>query len=70
MNAALRFSKCQYPGICNSCAKRAEYIITAGIHTIKLCGTCARELRQQIVVATAVQVDVNTDHMKEVSHDQ
>ena len=55
----LRFFKNQYPALCNSCARTAEYIIAAGIHTIKLCGPCARELKQLIVVAESQSKEYN-----------
>lgn len=70
---ALRFSKTQYPGICNSCARACEYIVTAGIHSLKLCRDCAItlsvEIRKQIEVDRDEVERVNYNHMQEVSHD-
>ena len=69
---ALRFSKCQYPGICNGCAKVAKYSIRAGIHNLILCYDCSRELMNLICRGTEGDyqtVVINEMHMKEVSHD-
>lgn len=68
---ALKFSKCQHPGICNSCPKVAKYSIQAGIHRLLLCYDCSRELMNLIRRGTEAQKAVMIDemHMKEVSHD-
>lgn len=70
---ALKFSKTQYPGICNSCSKVAKYYVQAGIHRLLLCYDCCRELMDLIRIGTegnynAVMVDEM--HMQEVSHDK
>lgn len=62
--------KSRYPGLCNACARPVVYIITTGIHSLKLCKQCATELRSAL--SFIENDDVNTvsyDHMKEVSHD-
>lgn len=51
---ALKFSKCQYPGICNSCSKKAEYYVQAGCNRLLLCHDCSRELRDLIRIDTEV----------------
>lgn len=69
---ALRFSKCQYPGICNSCPKTAKYYIQAGIHRLLLCYDCSCELINLIRRGTEGDyqtVMIDEMHMKEVSHD-
>lgn len=69
----LRFSKTRYPGICNSCARPVVYIVTTGIHNLKLCRDCALTLAVEIhkqIEADRDEVEkVNHDHMQEVSHD-
>lgn len=45
---ALKFSKCQYPGICNNCSKKAEYYVQAGCNRLLLCHDCSRKLRDLI----------------------
>ena len=70
MNAGLRFSKLQSPRICNNCAHVAKYEITAGTHNLLLCYDCAHELMLMMRVMTEQKTEaVNTEHMKEVSHD-
>lgn len=69
---ALKFSKCQHPGICNSCPKAAKYEIRAGIHNLILCYDCSRELMNLIRRGTEGDyqtVMIDEMHMKEVSHD-
>ena len=70
---ALRFSKCQYPGICDSCPKVAKYYVQAGIHRLLLCRDCAITLSIEIHKQVETDRDeverINSDHMKEVSHD-
>ena len=70
---ALRFSKAQYPGVCNNCAKVAKYYVQAGIHRLLLCYNCCRELMDLIRIGTEgdyKMVEIDEMHMKEVSHDQ
>lgn len=69
---ALKFSKCQHPGICNGCAKVAKYNIQAGIHRLQLCYDCSRELMNLVRIGTEGDyqtVMIDEMHMKEVSHD-
>lgn len=69
---ALKFSKCQHPGICNSCPKTAKYYIQAGTHRLLLCYDCSRELMNLIRRGTEGNyqtVMIDEMHMKEVSHD-
>lgn len=60
----------RYPGICNSCARPVVYVITTGIHSLKLCSQCASELKDSLSFIENDDVRaVSYDHMKEVSHD-
>jgi predicted amidophosphoribosyltransferase len=62
--------KSQYPGICNGCARPVVYIVTTGIHSLKLCKSCAEELKSALSFIENDDVNaVSYDHMKEVSHD-
>ena len=62
--------KSQYSGICNACARPVRYIVTTGIHSIKLCKPCAEELKSALSFIENDDVSaVSYDHMKEVSHD-
>lgn len=55
-------SKTKYPGICNNCGKKSEYYIRCGIHTLQLCGTCLRTLRQEILTITCVKDDEQPEY--------
>ena len=62
--------KALYPGLCNSCARPVVYVVTTGIHSIKLCKQCAIELKSALSFIENDDVStVSYDHMKEVSHD-
>lgn len=66
----IKVKKALYPGVCNACARPVVYIITTGLHNLKLCKQCAEELKSAL--SFVENDDVNTvsyDHMKEVSHD-
>jgi len=69
----VRVIKSQYPGLCNSCARPVVYLISSGIHNLKLCRDCAVslsiEIHKQIEQDRDETERVNHDHMKEVSHD-
>ena len=71
---ALKVTRSQYPGICNSCARPVVYIITTGIHNLKLCRDCAVTLSVEICKQIEEDRDeierVNYEHMQEVSHDK
>lgn len=66
----IKVVRAQYPGLCNACARLVVYIVTTGVHNLKLCGQCADELKSALSFIENDDVKaVSYDHMKEVSHD-
>ena len=61
-------TKTKYPGICNACGKRSEFIIRCGIHTLQLCGTCAMTLGGELKIA--VQAKGRDEMEKEYNHSE
>lgn len=59
-------TKTKFPGICNNCGKRSEFIIRCGIHTLQLCGTCLRTLRQEILTTTCAKDDDQPEYNNSV----
>lgn len=52
-------TKTKYPGICNACGRKCEYQIRCGIHTIMLCGSCLKKLKDEIKVEETEQKEYN-----------
>lgn len=50
-------TKTKFPGICNNCGKRSEFIIRCGIHTLQLCCTCAIGLSSELMKHAAESRD-------------
>ncbi len=44
----IKFMKSQFPAICNSCGRRAEYVITTGAKSLLLCPNCSTVLKSAI----------------------
>jgi len=59
-------SKTKFPGICNNCGKKSEFYIRCGIHTLQLCGTCIRILRQEVLTMTCAKDDDQPEYNNSV----